>query len=57
MHQCGDVTAVMSSLTLFAVRLSVLEVEGVVSDWLLAAGTQKTVDVPCLFEGIDHLLW
>lgn len=46
-----------SSLTLFAVWLSILQVEGVVSDWPLTAGTQKAVDVPCLFEGIYHLLW
>lgn len=52
-HRCST----PSPLTLFAVWLSVLQVEGVVSDWLLAAGTQKTVDVPRLFQGIDHLLW
>lgn len=46
-----------SQLTLFTVRLSVLQVEGVVSDWLLAAGAQEAVHVPRLFEGVYHLLW
>lgn len=44
------------SLTLLAVRLAVLQVEGLVSDWLLAAGAQEAVDVPGLLEGVDHFL-
>lgn len=44
-------------LTSFTIGFSILQVEGVVPDWLLTASAQKAVDVPCLFEGIDHLLW
>lgn len=40
---------------LFTVWLSILQVEGVVSDWLLTASAQEAVDMPRLFEGIYHL--
>lgn len=40
---------------LFTVWLSFLQVEGVVSDWLLTGSAQKAVDMPRLFEGIYHL--
>lgn len=45
-----------SSLTLFTEWFSILQVEGVVSDWLLTGSAQKAVDMPRLFEGIYHLL-
>lgn len=45
-----------SSLTSFTVRLSVLQVEGVVPDWLLTGSAEKAVDMPRLFEGVYHLL-
>lgn len=56
----GELTAMASSpeqsvKVLFTVRFSILQVEGVVSDWLLTASTQEAVDVPRLFEGIYHL--
>lgn len=40
---------------LFTVRFSVLQVEDVVSDWLLTASAQKAVEMPRLLEGIYHL--
>lgn len=43
-------------LTSLTVRLSVLQVEGVVADWLLAGGTQEAVDVPGLLQGVDNFL-
>lgn len=43
-------------LTRLAVRLSVLQVEGVVADWLLAGGAQEAVHVPGLLQGIDDFL-
>lgn len=56
----GELTAMAASPkqtveVLFAVRFSILQVEGVVSDWLLAASALKAVDMPRLFEGINHL--
>lgn len=39
----------------FTVWFSILQVEGVVSDWLLTVSTQKAVDMPSLLEGIYHL--
>lgn len=46
----------LSCPTLFTVWFSVLQVEGVVSDWLLTGSTQEAVHMPRLFEGIYHLL-
>lgn len=40
---------------LFTVWLPILQVKGVVSDWLLTASAQEAVDMPRLFEGIYHL--
>lgn len=56
----GKLTAMAASSkqtveVLFTVRLPILQVEGVVSDWLLTASAQKAVDMPRLFEGIYHL--
>lgn len=47
----GTKEGVVISLT---VRLSVLQVEGVVADWLLAGGTQEAVDMPGLLQGVDN---
>lgn len=43
-------------LTSLTVRLSVLQVEGVVADWLLAGGAQEAVNVPGLLQGVDNFL-
>lgn len=56
--QCGQsvYSSKSSSLTLFTVWYSILQMEDVVSDGLLAASTLKAVHMPRLFEGIYHLL-
>lgn len=56
----GELTAMAASpkqtvKILFTVWFSILQVEGIVSDWLLTASTQEAVDMPRLFEGIYHL--
>lgn len=43
-------------LTGLTVRLSVLQVEGVVADGLLAAGAQEAVHMPGLLQGVDDFL-
>lgn len=52
--QPGDGNAL--SLTLFTVRLAVLHVEGVASDWLLAGHARKAGHVPRVLQGIRDLL-
>lgn len=44
------------SLTLFTVRLAVLHVEGVASDWLLAGHAGEAGHVPRVLQGISDLL-
>lgn len=56
----GELTAVAAGpkqtvKVLFTVGLPVLQVEGVVSDWLLTASAQEAVDMPRLFESVYHL--
>lgn len=47
---------VSCSLTSLAVGQSVLQVEGVVANGLLAGGAQKAVHMPSLLQGIDDFL-
>lgn len=42
--------------TFLAVGLSILEVEGIVANRLLAGGAQETIHMPGLLQGIDHFL-
>lgn len=44
------------ALTSFTVRLAVLHVEGVASDWLLAGHACKTGHVPSVLQGVGDLL-
>lgn len=44
------------SLTSLAVGLSILEVEGVVANGLLAGSAQEAIHMPGLFQGIDDFL-
>lgn len=43
-------------LTLLTIRFSILQVKGVVPDWLLTGSTHEAIDMPCLFQGINYLL-
>lgn len=52
----SDIVQCYQLRTLFTVWFSIFQVESVVSYWLLTVSAQKTVDMPCLFEGIYHLL-
>lgn len=56
----GELTAMAASpkqivKVLLTVRFSILQVEGVVSDWLLTGSTQKAINMPRLFESIYDL--